>query len=201
MILLVLGIALLVTAKLGKRYTLSVARNGRKAPREGVEGVLEEAGINEAVHELEENLARLRRLRANQRWDSRALRDSQVRAVKGRDKEGSGNTTLRIATSVDAECNRLAILKNLRERHGWRSIASRRGIRSRRRRRCASTRRRIRATTSGLKRDGRLKPLLRIREALDLGGQIRNGALSIGEALLDGSKKVIGIRCAHVGLV
>jgi hypothetical protein len=67
MFLLVLGVALLVTAKLRECHALTVARDGCETPWESVEGALEMAGIDEAMHELEENLARLRRLCANER--------------------------------------------------------------------------------------------------------------------------------------
>jgi len=195
--LFLLCVTLLVTAKLGKRDALTVARDRREAPRKGIEGVLKKAGINETVHELEENLARLRRLRADQRWNSRTLGDSQVRAVKGRGKERCSDAALRIAARMDAERNRLAILKNLGKRHRRQSIASGR----RRRSRHARARRRIGATTRWLKRNGRLESLLRIRKALDLGDQIRDGILGVGKALLEVRDDVVRIRMAHDGWV
>jgi hypothetical protein len=100
---------------------------------------------------------------------------------------------------VDAERNCLTILKNLGEGHGsWCVLSS--GLR-RRNRRHAWARRRIGATTRWLKRDGRLESLLRIRKALDLGDQIRNGVLGVGKALLEVRDDVVRIRMAHDGWV
>lgn len=125
--------ALLLAAELGERQALAVALNRGQTPRKSIEGALKNAGLLESRHKLEENLARLGGLEADERSNRSALGDRQVSAVKG-SKNGRGRQIASyVATGMDAEGDYLVGLKNLGKRNGSRSLlllGARLGIRA-----------------------------------------------------------------------
>ena len=114
--------ALLLAAELGERQALAVALNRGQTPRKSIEGALKDASLFEGRHELEENLARLGGLEADERSNRGALGNRQVGAVKGRKNRGGRQIAGYVATGMDAEGDHLIGLKNLGKRNGSRSL-------------------------------------------------------------------------------
>jgi len=163
----------LAAAELGKGETLAAALDIGQTPRKCTEGALKQAGILEARHELEENIARLGRLQADQRGNRRTLRNSEICAIKGCMYRGLSPVALCITTRVNAKDDNLARIQDLGEGNNGRRggiIGTNRCGRTLWITRCVRARR---ICTTGrlsrLKGDRRLKTLRRRLKSLRIG--------------------------------
>ena len=192
-------------AEIGKGLTLTVALHRAQTPRERLKGARDEIGILQLIHELVEDLTRLGGSQANKRWNIRAGRHLQVRAVKDSDSRRCSKGTLVIFARVDGKGDLLIVLENIRQRRRRPVLLVVLGIGARgaccacRARRACSIASVVAiasvvvntivianaAATDRLERNGRLDLRVMSREIVNLRGKRSNGSLGNGQAVLE----------------
>ena len=190
-----------ILAELRQRQPLTLTLHCAEAPRKGIEGSLNDTLLLEVVHELEEDLAWLGRLHADQVRNRGALRNGQVRAVE--DSLGRRLCqTIGILARIDGECGSLPLVQNVGQVGGGRlgivRAALKHGAREATAAATYATETRL---IGGLKGDqgNRSGDVLAGHglesiDAIDLCGKRANGVLGKVEALLEfGDLRVSGV--------